>query len=100
MIITMGILVSHISYSQTKVEFNWTDTVNYEQVGPYCDTNKCGSWVYDLKEQRNLNSDSERKKDKLLKIYCGVEQLVARRAHNPKVARSSRVPATRKASQL
>ena len=28
------------------------------------------------------------------KIYCGVEQLVARRAHNPKVARSSRVPAT------
>jgi hypothetical protein len=29
-------------------------------------------------------------------IYCGVEQLVARRAHNPKVARSSRVPATKK----
>ncbi len=27
-------------------------------------------------------------------IACGVEQLVARRAHNPKVARSSRVPAT------
>ena len=27
-------------------------------------------------------------------IECGVEQLVARRAHNPKVARSSRVPAT------
>ncbi len=26
---------------------------------------------------------------------CGVEQLVARRAHNPKVARSSRVPATK-----
>ena len=27
-------------------------------------------------------------------LECGVEQLVARRAHNPKVARSSRVPAT------
>ncbi len=30
------------------------------------------------------------------KIYCGVEQLVARWAHNPKVIRSSRVPATSK----
>ena len=30
------------------------------------------------------------------KIYCGVEQLVARRAHNPKVIGSSPVPATRK----
>ncbi len=29
------------------------------------------------------------------KIYCGVEQLVARWAHNPKVAGSSPVPATR-----
>jgi len=29
-------------------------------------------------------------------IYCEVEQLVARRAHNPKVARSSRVLATKK----
>ena len=29
-------------------------------------------------------------------IYCGVEQLVARWAHNPKVAGSSPVPATRK----
>ena len=27
--------------------------------------------------------------------YRGVEQLVARRAHNPEVARSSRVPATK-----
>ena len=27
-------------------------------------------------------------------IYCGVEQLVARRAHNPKVIGSSPVPAT------
>ena len=33
---------------------------------------------------------------KTFKIYCGVEQLVARWAHNPKVARSSRVPATKK----
>ncbi len=30
-----------------------------------------------------------------IQIECGVEQLVARRAHNPKVARSSRVPATK-----
>ena len=30
------------------------------------------------------------------KIYCGVEQLVARRAHNPKVTGSSPVPATKK----
>lgn len=29
-----------------------------------------------------------------LKIYRGVEQLVAHRAHNPKVVRSSRAPAT------
>ncbi len=32
----------------------------------------------------------------LLKIYCGVEQLVARRAHNPEVIGSSPVPATSK----
>ena len=30
-----------------------------------------------------------------IKIYCGVEQLVARWAHNPKVACSSRAPATK-----
>ncbi|MEY3075187.1 MAG: hypothetical protein RJB25_827, partial [Bacteroidota bacterium] len=30
------------------------------------------------------------------KIYCGVEQLVARRAHNPKATGSSPVPATKK----
>ena len=29
-----------------------------------------------------------------IKIYCGVEQLVARRAHNPEVIGSSPVPAT------
>ncbi len=34
------------------------------------------------------------KRRKFEDIECGVEQLVARRAHNPKVARSSRVPAT------
>ncbi len=34
------------------------------------------------------------------KIHCGVEQLAARRAHNPKVARSSRVPATREDSSV
>ena len=30
-----------------------------------------------------------------MKIHCGVEQLGARRAHNPKVTGSSPVPATR-----
>jgi hypothetical protein len=30
-----------------------------------------------------------------IKIYCGVEQLVARWAHNPKVVGSSPAPATR-----
>ena len=29
-----------------------------------------------------------------IKIYCGVEQLVARWAHNPKVVGSSPAPAT------
>ena len=33
-----------------------------------------------------------------LKIYCGVEQLVARWAHNPKVVGSSPTPATREDS--
>ena len=42
MILTMGILVSITSYSQ---EPNWLYPVNYEQVGPYCDTNKCGRWL-------------------------------------------------------
>ncbi len=30
----------------------------------------------------------------LQNIYCGMEQLVARRAHNPKVVGSSPAPAT------
>ena len=42
MILIVGVLVSYISYSQ---EFNWTCSVEYEQVGPYCDTNKCGRWL-------------------------------------------------------
>ena len=33
------------------------------------------------------------------KTYRGVEQLVARRAHNPKVVGSSPAPATKKGSQ-
>ena len=41
---------------------------------------------------RNRVKDLIHKKASCIK--CGVEQLVARRAHNPKVARSSRVPAT------
>jgi hypothetical protein len=35
-----------------------------------------------------------------LKSHRGVEQLVARRAHNPKVAGSNPVPATSKAQLL
>ncbi len=31
-----------------------------------------------------------------IKIYCGMEQLVARWAHNPKVVGSSPAPATKK----
>lgn len=42
MILTMGILVSITTYSQ---EPNWISPVKYEQVGPYCDTNKCGRWL-------------------------------------------------------
>jgi len=42
MILTMGILVSITSYSQ---KLNWLSPVKYEQVGPYCDTNKCGRWL-------------------------------------------------------
>ena len=34
----------------------------------------------------------------ILYLRCGVEQLVARWAHNPKVAGSSPVPATKKTS--
>ena len=33
-------------------------------------------------------------KANVLKIYCGVEQLVARWAHNPKAVGSSPTPAT------
>jgi putative endonuclease len=35
-----------------------------------------------------------------IKIYCGVEQLVARWAHNPKVVRSSRAPATTRVGEV
>ena len=40
------------------------------------------------------DNDQNEKRHYILKIYCGVEQLVARRAHNPKVISSSLVPAT------
>ena len=39
-----------------------------------------------------LGTTSQAKR--LIKIYRGVEQLVARRAHNPKVVGSSPAPAT------
>lgn len=44
LVITVIALLSFSAFSQTQ-EFNLTDTVNYEQVGPYCDTNKCGRWL-------------------------------------------------------
>ena len=34
-----------------------------------------------------------------IKIYCGMEQLVARWAHNPKVVGSSPAPATLKSNK-
>ena len=40
-------------------------------------------------------SSLKESQDRLYKIQCGVEQLVARRAHNPKVISSSLVPATK-----
>ena len=36
----------------------------------------------------------------LLRAYRGVEQLVARRAHNPKVVSSSLAPATKESQRL
>ena len=40
------------------------------------------------------------KRKRHTKIYCGVEQLVARWAHNPKVVSSSLTPATYSACHL
>jgi hypothetical protein len=37
----------------------------------------------------------EKRQRSQLKIYCGVEQLAARWAHNPKVVSSSLAPATK-----
>jgi hypothetical protein len=41
------------------------------------------------------SSSFRNRKVKTFKIYCGVEQLVARWAHNPKVVGSSPTPATK-----
>ena len=41
-----------------------------------------------------LKADSSAAFEGLYKKQCGVEQLVARRAHNPKVVSSSLAPAT------
>jgi hypothetical protein len=45
-----------------------------------------------------MHSRKQRNATKTLKIHRRVEQLVARRAHNPKVTGSSPVPATKQAS--
>jgi len=43
-VLTLILASSLGSFSQEQ-EFNWSNAVNYEQVGPYCDTNKCGRWL-------------------------------------------------------
>ena len=44
LVILLALLLPGESFSQEQ-EFNWNDPVYYEQVGPYCDTNKCGRWL-------------------------------------------------------
>lgn len=43
-VITVVALLSFSAISQT-TDFNWKSSVEYEQVGPRCDTNKCGRWL-------------------------------------------------------
>ena len=43
----------------------------------------------------SLHRVRKNRSEEIQKIYCGVEQLVARWAHNPKVTGSSPVPATK-----
>jgi antitoxin component YwqK of YwqJK toxin-antitoxin module len=43
-VLSLTLLLSLGLFSQEQ-EFNWTSAVNYEQVGPYCDTYKCGRWL-------------------------------------------------------
>jgi len=43
-ILSVTLLLSFGSFSQEH-DYNWNDTLNYEQVGPYCDTCKCGRWL-------------------------------------------------------
>jgi hypothetical protein len=45
---------------------------------------------------KSLYLHHEKRKQLQLKIHCGVEQLAARWAHNPKVVSSSLAPATKK----
>ena len=42
LILTVALAVSFGSFSQNELELPLTE---YEQVGPYCDTNKCGRWL-------------------------------------------------------
>ena len=56
------------------------------------------SFLFILKKilAKSKNCDIIIKRSETAAIYRGVEQLVARRAHNPEVAGSSPVPATKK----
>ena len=53
----------------------------------------------DARDLKSRGSDPVPVRPRSPAPYRGVEQLVARRAHNPEVAGSSPVPATRKRGQ-
>ena len=55
-------------------------------------------WIVAFAENNSYicNRNSKERQHFVFKIYCGVEQLVARWAHNPKVVSSSLAPATKK----
>ena len=54
------------------------------------------SWFWILTKSSYICNPLERNFIEI-KIYCGMEQLAARWAHNPKVVGSSPAPATKKA---
>jgi hypothetical protein len=54
-------------------------------------------WMCSLRNIAGWSPNGSSLLEVQFKKYCGVEQLVARWAHNPKVIGSSPVPATNKA---
>ena len=55
--------------------------------------NRC---YFEKTKKPPIFATAKKEKQFCFKIYCGVEQLVARWAHNPKVVSSSLAPATEK----